>query len=252
MNAPIEGFSKLSKEEKIHWIAHNFTEQPKKTEQLLKRYWNIDGEVQKIHDEFIENTLSNYYLPFAIAPNFLINGAFYALPMVIEESSVVAAASKAAKFWLSRGGFKAEVLSTEKVGQVHFVFKGDTSKLFHFFTDIQETLHRSVEPITRNMEKRGGGLKKIELRDKTADIEQYFQLHCTFETLDAMGANFVNSCLEQLASTLKESANAYSGFNETEKSIEVVMSILSNYVPNCLVKAEVSCPVEMLNEDGQG
>lgn len=250
MNAPIEGFSKLSKEEKIHWIAHNFTEQPKKTEQLLKRYWNIDGEVQKIHDEFIENTLSNYYLPFAIAPNFLINGAFYALPMVIEESSVVAAASKAAKFWLSRGGFKAEVLSTEKVGQVHFVFKGDTSKLFHFFTDIQETLHRSVEPITRNMEKRGGGLKKIELRDKTADIEQYFQLHCTFETLDAMGANFINSCLEQLASTLKESANAYSGFNETEKSIEVVMSILSNYVPNCLVKAEVSCPVKMLNEDG--
>nr|WP_297919351.1 hydroxymethylglutaryl-CoA reductase, degradative [uncultured Allomuricauda sp.] len=250
MNAPIEGFSKLSKEEKIHWIAHNFTEQPKKTEQLLKRYWNIDGEVQKIHDEFIENTLSNYYLPFAIAPNFLINGAFYALPMVIEESSVVAAASKAAKFWLSRGGFKAEVLSTEKVGQVHFVFKGDTSKLFHFFTDIQETLHRSVEPITRNMEKRGGGLKKIELRDKTGDIEQYFQLHCTFETLDAMGANFINSCLEQLASTLKESANAYFGFNETEKSIEVVMSILSNYVPNCLVKAEVSCPVEMLNEDG--
>lgn len=81
--------------------------------------------MQKLHDEFIENTISNYYLPFAIAPNFLINGDYLAIPMAIEESSVVAAASKAAKFWLERGGFKTEILGTEKVGQVHFIYKGD-------------------------------------------------------------------------------------------------------------------------------
>jgi len=65
---------------------------------VLEQYWNMDPRVQKLHDEFIENTVSNYYLPFAIAPNFKINDKLYAIPMAIEESSVVAAASKAAKF----------------------------------------------------------------------------------------------------------------------------------------------------------
>ena len=63
-----------------------------------------------------------------------------------------------------------------------------------------------------------------------------------------MGANFINSCLEQLAKTLKEEAQQYDGFSETEKDITVVMSILSNYVPNCIVRAEVSCKVEDLAE----
>lgn len=125
MNTPVEGFSKLSKAKKIDWIATNCTKDPENTRQLLEQYWNSDQKVQKLHDEFIENTISNYYLPFAIAPNFLINGDYLAIPMAIEESSVVAAASKAAKFWLERGGFKTEILGTEKVGQVHFIYKGD-------------------------------------------------------------------------------------------------------------------------------
>ena len=66
--------------------------------------------LQKLHDEFTENTISNFYLPFGIAPNFLINDKIHVIPMTIEESSVVAAASNAAKFWMERGGFKAEVL----------------------------------------------------------------------------------------------------------------------------------------------
>lgn len=206
-------------------------------------------ETQKVHDEFIENTLSNYYLPFAIAPNFSINGKNYAIPMVIEESSVVAAASKAAKFWGSRGGFKAEVLGTEKVGQVHFIFQGEATKLERFFEEIHPKLLASVAHITQSMDKRGGGVRSISLRDKTQEIAGYFQLHCTFETKDAMGANFINSCLEQFAKSLQALAGSYVGFSETERNIEVVMSILSNYVPNCLVKASVSCPVADLHED---
>lgn len=68
----------------------------------------------KKHDEFIENTVANYYLPMGVAPNFLINDKIYTVPMAIEESSVVAAASKSAKFWLSRGGFKSKIISTKK------------------------------------------------------------------------------------------------------------------------------------------
>nr|WP_288931876.1 hydroxymethylglutaryl-CoA reductase, degradative [uncultured Allomuricauda sp.] len=246
MKTPVQGFSKLSKTEKIDWIATNCTKDPKNTKRLLEQYWNANPKVQKLHDEFIENTISNYYLPFAIAPNFLINGDYLAIPMAIEESSVVAAASKAAKFWLERGGFKTEILGTEKVGQVHFIYKGDKEKLSGFFNFVKPELLKSVASITQNMEKRGGGINNIELRDLSGKIEGYHQLHCTFETLDAMGANFVNSCLEQFAKTLKEQALSFDPFTDEEKNIEIVMSILSNYVPNCLVKAEVSCSVSDL------
>ena len=97
------------------------------------------------------------------------------------------------------------------------------------------------------MEKRGGGIRNIELRDRSTELANYHQLHCTFETKDAMGANFINSCLEQLAKTFRSEAQKHESFNEAEKNIEIVMSILSNYVPNCLVRAEVSCPVEKLH-----
>ncbi|WP_306012357.1 MULTISPECIES: hydroxymethylglutaryl-CoA reductase, degradative [unclassified Allomuricauda] len=249
MNTPVEGFSKLSKTQKIDWIATNCTKDPKQTKMLLQQYWNSDPRVQQLHDEFIENTISNYYLPFAVAPNFLINDRLYAIPMAIEESSVVAAASKAAKFWLERGGFKTEVLGTEKVGQVHFMYRGDQNKLTDFFNSVRPKLITSVASITQSMEKRGGGINDIVLRNLTDKIEGYHQLHCTFETLDAMGANFINSCLEQFAKTLKEEAQNHKAFTEEEKNIEVVMSILSNYVPDCLVRAEVSCPVSELGSD---
>jgi hydroxymethylglutaryl-CoA reductase len=246
MTTPIEGFSKLSKEDKINWIAHHFTQHPEETITIIKQYWNEDEKLQNLHDEFIENTFTNFYVPLGIAPNFLINNKFYAIPMAIEESSVVAAASKAAKFWQTRGGFKTSVLGTEKVGQVHFMYQGDKNKLAAFFTLVKPRLINSVAPIVKNMKKRGGGIKSIELRDKTLDLEGYFQLHCTFETLDAMGANFINSCLEGFAQCLKEEALQYAPFTDREKDIEIVMSILSNYIPNCMVRAEVSCPVSDL------
>src|SRR5690606_20863033 len=99
MGKTISGFSKLSKSEKIDWIANTYFSNSKDAEHILKQYWNADKKLQQLHDEFIENTISNYYLPFGVAPNFLINDRLYTMPMAIEESSVVAAASKAAKFW---------------------------------------------------------------------------------------------------------------------------------------------------------
>ncbi|NJB36682.1 MULTISPECIES: hydroxymethylglutaryl-CoA reductase, degradative [Flavobacteriaceae] len=241
MQQPVEGFSKLSKEEKIAWVANQCTTDPDATKALLAKYWNTDSQLQQKHDEFIENTLSNFYMPFAIAPNFLINDRLLAIPMTIEESSVVAAASKAAKFWLSRGGFKTEILGTEKIGQVHFMFQGDGKLLVSFIEKLQPIFRKDSADITKNMEKRGGGITAISLRDKTDTIPGYYQLHCTFETLDAMGANFINSCLEQFAQTLEREISQ----DEELKAapFEVIMSILSNYVPNCVVRAKVSCPI---------
>lgn len=248
MNKAIAGFSKLSKEEKINWIAKEYFSNGAEAIALIKKYWNSDNKLQQLHDEFIENTITNFYIPLGVAPNFLINGKYKTIPMAIEESSVVAAAAKAAKFWATRGGFKATVLNTEKIGQVHFMYKGDVTKLEQFFVATKNQFFTATENLTKNMQKRGGGILNIELRNKTNVIENYFQLHVTFETKDSMGANFINSCLEQFAKTLKEAAQSYILFTDDEKQIEVVMSILSNYVPNCIVRAEVSCPVESLKE----
>jgi hydroxymethylglutaryl-CoA reductase len=248
MNNVIAGFSKLSKDEKINWIATAYFSTPQEAITLLKNYWNSDEKIQKLHDEFIENTITNFYIPLGVAPNFLINGKYCTLPMVIEESSVVAAASKAAKFWSTRGGFKTTVIATEKIGQVHFIYKGDTSKLYDFFAKTKTVFFSDTENITKNMQKRGGGILDILLKDKTDLIPNYFQLHATFETKDSMGANFINSCLEQFAKTLKEEAITFESFSASEKDIQVIMSILSNYVPNCVVRAEVSCPIIDLEE----
>jgi len=248
MSQAISGFSKLSKEEKINWIAKEYFSNGKEAISIIKQYWNNDEKLQQLHDEFIENTISNFYLPMGIAPNFLINGTYYSVPMVIEESSVVAAAAKAAKFWSTRGGFKTTILGTEKIGQVHFLYKGDFKKLNAFFLSIKPKFFTETESITKNMQKRGGGILDIELVDKTHDLENYFQLHATFETKDSMGANFINSCLEQFAKTLTNEAQNNDDFNQEEKNITIVMSILSNYVPNCIVRAEVSCKVEDLVE----
>ncbi len=234
MSKIISGFSKLTKEEKIEWLTANYFENQPEIIKTIKQYWNVDEKLQQLHDDFIENTISNFYMPYGIAPNFVINGREYVIPMVVEESSVVAAASLVAKFWSTRGGFKTKVISTTKIGQVHFMYAGDKKQLEDYFNSNKIELRAATASITKNMEKRGGGILDIELIDKTADLENYYQLHVTFETKDSMGANFINSCLEAIAQKFKRD------------DIEIVMSILSNYVPECLVRAEVSCKVEEL------
>ncbi len=234
MSKIIAGFSKLTKEEKIAWLIKNYFNNQPEIIQTLKQYWNTDEKLQQLHDDFIENTISNFYMPYGIAPNFIINGQDYVIPMVVEESSVVAAASLVAKYWSTRGGFKTEVVSTTKIGQVHFMYQGDKKALTTYFEQQKENLYTATASITKNMEKRGGGILDIQLIDKTDKLADYYQLHVTFETKDSMGANFINSCLEAIAKTFRKD------------DIEIVMSILSNYVPQCLVRAEVSCKIEDL------
>jgi len=137
-NKIIKGFSKLSKEAKIEWITKEYLNDEKEYVNLLKSYWHEDPKVQKIHDEFIENTITNFYIPFGIAPNFLINNKVYCVPMAIEESSVVAAASKNASFWMERGGFKSTVISTTKIGHVHFAWYGEYEVLKNFIDSIKQ------------------------------------------------------------------------------------------------------------------
>ncbi|MCF8303579.1 MAG: hydroxymethylglutaryl-CoA reductase, degradative [Bacteroidales bacterium] len=241
----IKGFSKLDKEQKIELVSRYFDD-PGRAAEIIKQYWHPDSEKQKLFEEFSENTISNFFFPYGIAPNFIINGNNYMVPMVIEESSVVAAASSSAKFWAERGGFHAKVISTTKTGQVHFTWNGSYRKLKEAFPELKQRLFERTADITHNMRRRGGGIIDIELVNKTHAIEDYYQLKATFNTVDSMGANFINSCLEEFAAELKNFILADERFEE--KEVEIIMAILSNYSPECVVKTHVECDVSDLDD----
>lgn len=242
----ISGFSKLSKTAKLKWLAENFFNNPEEVVKELKNYWFQDQEQQKVFDDFSENTLTNYILPYGVVPNVLINGKTYCVPMVTEESSVVAAAAAAAKYWMTRGGVKAEVVETLKTGQVHFKWFGDNEKIKQFFPNIRLALIEGTRELTANMEARGGGIKSIELRDFTDQEPNYYQIFAKFETCNSMGANFINSILEQFGISLQEYIKQAEQFCGIEKELDVIMCILSNYTPECLVKASVQCNIDAL------
>ena len=240
----ITGFSKLSKRGKIKWIVENFFKDPENVMRELKSYWLENEEHQRILDEISENTISNYHLPYGVAPNMVVNGKTYAVPMVTEESSVVAAAASSAKFWMSRGGFHARVLGTVKLGQVHFFYHGEKRELNLAMPGLIVYLREHTKELTRSMEKRGGGVLDIELKDFTHELEGCYQLLVSFETCDSMGANFINSVLEEYANLLEQ----YFGEQQPDVAVDVLMSILSNYTPGSIVRAWVECPVEALGE----
>ena len=246
MPEKIIGFSKLSREDKIAWISSNFLNDSSEFKNILNKYLNTDTEVQTLHNSFSENSISNFYLPYSVSPNFLINNNIYCIPLVSEESSVVAALSNSSKFWFERGGFKSKIINKIKTGQIHFKYKGRKESLIKFIDDIKLDLIKSTDLITKNMRVRGGGIEEIKLIDKSNDLDFYFQLSVDFNTVDSMGANFINSCLEQISITFERLINESDYLNESEKKIKIIMSILSNYTPECLVEASVECDLDKL------
>lgn len=240
----VHGFSKKSRDEKLDMIA-SLIESSENPLEIFKSFHHGDPATQELIEEFSENTISNFHLPFSIVPNFLIDGQVFMIPMVIEESSVVAAAANSAKFWFSQGGFKTEILGTEKIGQVHFLWNDNVELLQYKFPELKEVLIDSCESITENMRARGGGITDIELRDLNHLEPGLMQLFCTFETVDSMGANFINSCLEQFSATFKKWHSEQEEFQKD--GLDVVMCILSNLTPNCRVRCTIETAIENLD-----
>lgn len=241
----INNFSKLSNREKITIIAEHTNVDIEQFD-VLNQFKLRNTEIQMQLDEISENVMSNYMLPFSIAPNFLVNGKAYFVPMVIEESSVVAAASAAAKFWFNRGGFVSKVISTIKVGQVHFRWFGNAKHLKSEFESIKGELIASSGHLLENMRKRNGGITDIELIDFTDKLPNYYQVRVMFETADAMGANIINSVLEEMAQALKY--HFAENFTDVEAECQIVMAILSNHTPDSIVESYVECDIDDLAE----
>jgi hydroxymethylglutaryl-CoA reductase len=244
----IEGFSKRTKAEKIAWVGETFLPAEPDLSSALTVFEVNDPILQNRLEGFIENAVTNYPLPYGIAPNLLLDGQIYAVPMVIEESSVVAAAAAAFKYWLPRGGFHTQIEQTVKMGQVHFNWAGSVAKLQALLPQLEAAFRLETDSVTTNMRKRGGGLLGLELRDFTAEEPFYYQLLVKFDTCDSMGANFINTMLEALAQLLPRFLADQPTLNSTEQRCEVIMAILSNYTPECVVKAWVEAPI--IGSDG--
>ena len=240
----INGFSKLSKEQKRQWLQDFFL--ATEDDAGFTTFDAADGGLQQVLDNFSENTVANFPLPFGVAPNFVVNGKTYAVPMVIEESSVVAAASAAAKYWMTRGGFRAEVVAAEKLGQLHFRWSGRPERRAALLSALCTRARARTKRLTERMESRGGGIRKITWKHLPGVAPDCYQLLVSFGTADSMGANFINTVLEALGRELEAWAADCPDLGAEERQLEVIMAILSNYTPNCVVRAWVDCPIPAL------
>ncbi len=242
-NQIVRGFSKLTEEEKRNFIAR-ICNDPPQAEDRLERFLMEDENERSQFLELSENTISSFHTPYGIAPNVVVDGRVYHVPMAIEESSVVAAASHSARFWAERGGFSVAALTTVKLGHVYFRWFGDPAYLHDRWHQLKLFLLERLKKLTSNMVRRGGGILSLELVDESALIDHLFKLELKVETINSMGANFVNTCLEDLAEAL---TLFFDVEGETEnRKLQVGMAILSNYTPECTVTVEASCPVESM------
>ena len=237
----INGFSKLNKTQRREWLAEQFLSGAQA--EILSGFDAGDPAQQGVIDNFSENTVANFPLPFGVAPNFVVNGKTYAVPMVIEESSVVAAASAAAKYWMTRGGFRAEVVATEKLGQLHFRWSGSPQRRAALLNGLCTRVRAKTKVLTERMEARGGGVRNIVWKHLPGVAPDCYQLLVSFGTADSMGANFINTVLEAYGRELERWAADCPDLAADERQLEIVMAILSNHTPNCVVRAWVNCPI---------
>ncbi|MET1160132.1 MAG: hydroxymethylglutaryl-CoA reductase, degradative [Thermoprotei archaeon] len=218
----IPGFYKLSIDERLKKVV----EWAGLTEEEVKLLRNLGHLDEKIADSMIENVIGGMTYPFAVAVNFRINGRDYLVPMVIEETSVVAAASNAAKMLREGDGIIAQAGPQEMIGQVHLVnvtapyYKA--MKILEHKEEILE-LARQQDP---TLVKFGGGPRDLEVRVLDSRIGPVIVVHLIVDVVDAMGANTVNTMVEAIAPKLEKITGG-----------EARLRIISNYATRRIVRA---------------
>ncbi len=153
-------------------------------------------------EKFIENCIGGFTLPLGIATNFLIDGEEIFIPMAVEESSVVAAASFGAKLARTCGGFFSEPTETIATCQIQFITESHLNVPTIFMEYLREKLFQISQNCHPRLIERGGGVKSIELRH--LNKLGYYVLHINVDTREAMGANIVNTIAEEIGRKLPE------------------------------------------------
>ena len=194
----------------------------------------------ELADKMIENVIGIFGLPFATAPNFLVNGCDYIVPMVIEEPSVVAGVSNAAKMARGAGGFKSTVTDPVLIGQIQLIDVAEPEPAVQALNAASNELIDLANSLQPNLLARGGGAREIEFfKYRLPDGRWTIVLHVLIDTRDAMGANIVNSICEGIAPRVEEIASG-----------RACLKILSNLTDKSLVTASVTMPLAALAQEG--
>ena len=197
----------------------------------------------KLHiaDKMIENVIGVLGLPVGLGLNFLVNGKDYVVPLSIEEPSIVAGLSGAARTARLSGGFEARTTDPILIGQVQVVNLDDPERRKQELLDRSEEILNLANSLHPKMLARGGGAKDIEvfLHQAPEDGRQMLVLHLLVDTRDAMGANVVNGMCEGVASLI-----------ETISGGKVFLRILSNLTDRALVRVRTQIPVQNLEIKG--
>jgi hydroxymethylglutaryl-CoA reductase len=187
-------------------------------------------------DHMIENVVGIYSLPLGIARHFLVNGREVVVPMVIEEPSVVAAASYMARLARAGGGFVASASAPEMIGQMQVLEVPDLQKAKDDLEGQAENLMSEANLVDPLLSKLGGGARELQVRlIQESPIGPFLVLHLVMDVRDAMGANTINTALERLAPHVERITGG-----------RVLLRILSNLADRRLARAQCCIPVEAL------
>ncbi|MDX1521711.1 MAG: hydroxymethylglutaryl-CoA reductase, degradative [Anaerolineae bacterium] len=190
-------------------------------------------------DMMIENVVGRYSLPLGIATNFLINGQGVAVPLVVEEPSIVAALSYAAKLSRAGGGFRTGSSEPIMIGQVQILELSDMEKAAARLKEAEAELLAAANQHHPTIQKLGGGAKGIECRPlPDTPAGPMLILHLLYDCRDAMGANAVNTAAEAVAPLVERITGG-----------RVNLRILSNLTDRRTARAECSIPVEQFSRD---
>lgn len=225
-NDLFSGFSKLSREERFKRLLALGA----MTQEDISFLKNGGVKDLNLADKLIENVIGYFQLPLGVATNFHINGQDYVIPMAVEETSIIAALSKSAKWIRQSGEIKAWVEGDCILGQIQLAKVKDFSKLEQLFTAHRDHLiEKANADVAANMVKRGGGVIDLQLRRLLReDGLDMAVIHLSMNSCDAMGANIINQVLEYLKSPIEELTGE-----------EVTMCILSNLNDQKLTTAQV-------------
>ena len=233
----IPGFYKKSIEERLK-IVKDFADLTDEEVKLLKDTSALDI---KTCDMMIENVTGAFHLPLGIATNFLINGKDYLIPMAIEEPSVVAAASNAAKLCRGSGGFQAESTEPIMIGQIQIVNVPDINKAIENIRLHKNELIDLMNKKDSTLVRLGGGAVDLETRILRSKRGEMLIVHILVNVLDAMGANAVNTMAEAISSKLEELSGGKSR-----------LRIVSNLAERRIARARAKWTKEALEESVKG
>ncbi|MBQ6342792.1 MAG: hydroxymethylglutaryl-CoA reductase, degradative [Anaerolineaceae bacterium] len=203
----------------------------------LEALSGVNGLTEEAADRMIENVIGMYSFPIGIARNFVINGKNYEIPMVIEEPSVVAAASNGARIAKASGGFHAEADEPCMIGQLQVLGLCDIQKAISDLQKNKSELMRKASDSCPKLIKRGGGPRDIEFREiLQTSVGPMLIIHLIMDVRDVMGANLIDSALESIAPEVERITGGY-----------VRLRILSNLADRRMARAFCEIPVNLLS-----